>query len=55
MASSNAANTLLEHYRSNYAIKIKEGATVPYRPLYNLLPRELEVLRKYITTAKRLG
>jgi len=55
VANSNVANTLLEYYRSNYAIKIKEGATILYRLLYNLSPKELKVLCEYIITAKRLG
>jgi hypothetical protein len=46
---------LPEHYGSDYAIDIEEGAIVPYGPLYNLSPRELEVLREYIVEAKRLG
>jgi hypothetical protein len=45
---------LLEHYSSDYAIEIKESATISYRLLYNLSPKELEVLRKYLAKAKRL-
>jgi hypothetical protein len=44
IANNNAANTLPKHYSSNHAIKIKEGLTIPYRPLYNLSPKKLEVL-----------
>jgi hypothetical protein len=52
VANNDAANTLPEYYRSDHAIDIEEGATVPYGPLYNLSPRELEVLREYIVEAK---
>jgi hypothetical protein len=55
VANNNAANTLPEYYRSDYAIDIEEGAIVLYGPLYNLFPQELEVLREYIVEAKRLG
>jgi hypothetical protein len=55
VVNNNAANALLEYYRSNYAIKIEEGATVLYRPLYNLSLKELKVLREYLVEAKRLG
>jgi hypothetical protein len=55
VADNNAADTLPEHYGSDYAIEIEEGATVPYGPLYNLSPKELEVLREYLAEAKRLG
>ena len=55
VANSNAADTLPEHHSSDHAIEIEDGATVPYGPLYNLSPKELEVLRDYIATAKRLG
>ena len=44
-----------EHYRSNYAIELKEGATILYKLLYNLSLKELEVLRKYLLTAQHLG
>jgi hypothetical protein len=44
IANNNAANTLPKHYSSNYAIEIKERLTIPYRPLYNLSPKKLEVL-----------
>jgi hypothetical protein len=44
VANNNAADMLPEHYSSDYAIKIKEGLTVSYRPLYNLSSKELEVL-----------
>ena len=46
---------LLEHYRGNYAIELEEGATILYRLLYNLSLKELEVLRKYLLIAQRLG
>ena len=36
IVNSNTANILLEYYRGNYAIKNKEGAIVPFIPLYNL-------------------
>jgi hypothetical protein len=55
IANSDAANALLQHYRSDHAIKIINRATVPYRPLYNLLLKELKVLRNYLSKAKRLG
>jgi hypothetical protein len=55
VANNNTANALLEHYRSDYAIKIKEGTTVLYRPLYNLSLKELKVLSEYLVEAKRLG
>jgi hypothetical protein len=54
VANNNAANTLPKHYSSNYIIEIKEGLTVPYRLLYNLSPKELEVLQEYLVEAKRL-
>jgi hypothetical protein len=44
VANNNAANTLPKHYSSDYIIKIKEGLTISYRPLYNLSPKKLEVL-----------
>ena len=46
---------LLEHYRGKYAIELEEGATILYRLLYNLSLKELEVLRKYLLIAQRLG
>jgi transposase InsO family protein len=55
VADNNAADTLPEHHGSDHAIEIEEGATVPYGPLYNLSPKELEVLREYLAEAKRLG
>jgi hypothetical protein len=55
ITNNNAADTLPEHHRSDHAINIEESATVPYGPLYNLSPQELEVLREYIVEAKRLG
>jgi hypothetical protein len=54
IANNNAADTLPEHYSSNYIIEIKEGLTVSYRPLYNLSPKELEVLQEYLVEAKCL-
>ena len=50
VASSNAADMLLEHYRGNYTIELEEGATILYRLLYNLSLKELEVLREYLLT-----
>jgi hypothetical protein len=44
IANNNAANTLPKHYSSDYAIEIKKGLTVLYRPLYNLSLKKLEVL-----------
>jgi hypothetical protein len=44
VANNDAADTLPEHYGSNYAIEIKERLTVLYRLLYNLSSKELEVL-----------
>jgi hypothetical protein len=55
VVNNDAADALPEHYRSDYAIEIEEGATVLYRLLYNLSLKELEVLREYLTEAKRLG
>ena len=55
VANSDATDTLLEHHSSNHAIKIEDGATVLYSLLYNLSPKELEVLCKYIAIAKQLG
>ena len=55
VASSDAADTLPEHHGGDHAIELEEGATVPYGPLYNLSPKELEVLREYLSTAQRLG
>jgi hypothetical protein len=55
VANNNAADTLPKHYSSNYIIKIKKRLTVPYRPLYNLSLKELEVLQEYLVEAKRLG
>jgi hypothetical protein len=55
VASSDAANALLEHHGGDYAIELEEGATALYGLLYNLSPKELEILREYIATAKRLG
>jgi hypothetical protein len=54
IANNNTANILLEHYSSNYTIKLKEEATALYRLLYNLSSRELEILCKYLAEAKRL-
>jgi hypothetical protein len=54
IANNDAANTLPEHYSSDYVIKIKERLTVSYGPLYNLSPKKLEVLREYLVEAKRL-
>jgi hypothetical protein len=54
VANSDAANTLLEHHRGDHAIKIEEGAIVLFSLLYNLSLKELEILRKYIITAKHL-
>jgi hypothetical protein len=55
VANNDAADTLPEHHSSDHAIEIEEGLTVPYRPLYNLSPKELEVLQEYLVEAKRLG
>jgi hypothetical protein len=55
VANNDAADALPEHHRSDHAIEIEEGATVPYGPLYNLSLKELEVLREYLAEAKRLG
>jgi hypothetical protein len=55
VANNNAADALPEYYGSDHAIKIEEGATVLYGPLYNLSPKELEVLREYLAEVKRLG
>jgi hypothetical protein len=54
IANNNAANTLPKHYSSNYAIEIKKGLTILYRPLYNLSLKKLEVLQEYLVEAKRL-
>jgi hypothetical protein len=45
---------LLKHYSSDYVIKLKDGAIVLYSLLYNLSSKELEILREYIVTLKRL-
>ena len=55
VANSNAADALPEHYGSDHAIEIEDGATVPYGPLYNLSLKELKVLQEYLAEAKRLG
>ncbi len=39
---------LLDYIRYDYAINIKEDKEPPFKPLYNLLKRELRVLRKYL-------
>jgi hypothetical protein len=39
---------LLKHGPHDLAIDIADGARPPFKPLYNLLASELEVLRKYI-------
>jgi hypothetical protein len=54
VANNNAANTLPKYHSSNYTIKIKKRLTILYRPLYNLSPKKLEVLQKYLVEAKRL-
>ena len=53
--SSVAAGLLPEHGRLDHAIDIMPGKEVPYGPLYNLSPPELEVLRKYIEDATTKG
>jgi len=55
IANSNTANTLLEYYKGNYIINIKEGSTMLFSLLYNLLFKELEILYKYLIIAKRLS
>jgi hypothetical protein len=54
IVNNNAADALPEHYGSDHAIEIEEGATVLYGLLYNLSLKELEVLREYLIEAKRL-
>ena len=44
VASISEARKLLKHQESNYRINIKLGELVPFGPLYNLSPKELEVL-----------
>ena len=53
--SAEAAGRLPEHGRLDHAIDIVPGKEVPYGPLYNLSPPELEVLRKYIDDATEKG
>jgi hypothetical protein len=55
VANEDAAGTLPEHHGSDHAIELEEGAVVPYGPLYNLSPRELEILREYLADAKQRG
>lgn len=55
VTSEDAAGALPERQGADHAIELEDGATVPYGPLYNLSPRELEVLRDYIEQAKRQG
>jgi hypothetical protein len=54
VANNNTTNTLLEYYSSNYTIKLKEEAIALYRLLYNLSPRELEILYNYLVEVKCL-
>lgn len=52
VADSNAADALPKHHGGEHSIEIEHGKEAPYGPLYNLSPKELEVLRDYIVTAK---
>jgi hypothetical protein len=54
IANNNTTNTLLEHYSSNYIIKLKEEVIALYRLLYNLSLRELEILYNYLVEVKHL-
>ena len=51
MFSVENAAELLENTRMNkYAIKLEEDKKLPFRPIYNLRPIKLEILKTYIKT-----
>ena len=53
--SKTEAHKLPEHRPYNLSIPLQEGTTPPFRPVYNLSPLELDVLRKYIDDNLRKG
>jgi hypothetical protein len=42
------AGILPSHKQTDHAIDIESNAVLPFRPLYNLLPRELKALEEFI-------
>ena len=48
--AANQAAVLLQHKETDHAIPIVDGKEALYGPLYNLLERELSMLREYLKT-----
>ena len=49
------ATVLLQYKPWDHEIKLQEGKTLTFRPIYGLLERELKVLRKYINKNLKKG
>jgi len=50
-----AADALPEHRPYDYKIDLKEGATVPWGPIYPLSEVELQILREWLSEMERTG
>ncbi len=55
MFSKEAAGILPDYYLMEHQIDLEPGSKPPYRPVYTLLEKELEVLQDYLESSIAKG